>query len=213
MKIDVFHDTVCPWCRIGKQHLKLALADWDGEPVTVHYHSFFLNEAIPPEGALFGPYMQAKLGGRIPLEQLYDGPRQRGQEVGLTFNFEKIEMAPNTTLSHQLIAITPDEQKETVVDAVYAAYFEHGRDIGNLEVLVDIAKTCGLDEQTIRLQLMANDGLAEVLADVTWAREQGISGVPFFIFNGRYAFSGAQPPQMIRRVLQQVLAEAQAELA
>lgn len=213
MKIDIFHDTVCPWCRIGKQHLKLALADWDGEPVTVNYRSFFLNEAIPTEGVLFRPYMQAKLGGRLPLTQLFDGPRQRGQEVGLTFNFEQIEKAPNTTLSHQLIALTPDGQKEDMVDAVYAAYFEHGRDIGNLDVLVDIATACGLDKQTIRMQLLANGGLAEVLADVTWAREQGISGVPFFIFNGRYAFSGAQPPQMIRRVLQQVTAESQPELS
>jgi predicted DsbA family dithiol-disulfide isomerase len=207
MKIDVFHDTACPWCRIGKQHLKLALAGWEGEPVAVAYHTFFLNDSIPPEGYAFRPYMQAKGGNRVPLEQFFEMPRQRGAEVGLVFNFEQIEKAPNTTLSHWLIALAPEEQKEAVIDAVYAAYFEHGRDIGNLDVLVDIAAECGLDAETIRQQLQSDAGLDEVLAEAEWARQQGISGVPFFIIDGRYAFSGAQPPHMIRRVLDQVSSE------
>lgn len=202
MKIDVFHDTACPWCRIGKSHLQLALADWP-EPVQVEYHTFFLNDAIPPEGVEFRPYMRQKGGNRIPLEQFFDAPRLRGAEVGLVFNFEQIEKAPNTTLSHRLIALTPPEQKEAVIEAVYAAYFEHGRDIGDLDELVSIAAACGLDAATIRAQLQTDDGLAQVLAEAEWARAQGISGVPFFIVNGRYAFSGAQPPHLIRRVLEQ----------
>lgn len=207
MKIDVFHDTVCPWCRIGKRHLQLALADWPGPPVEVTYRTFFLNEGIPPEGYEFRPYMRQKVGNRVPLEQLFEAPRQRGADVGLVFNFEQIEKAPNSTLSHRLIALTPPEQQEVVIDAVYAAYFEHGRDIGDLDELVSIAAACGLDAATIRAQLQADDGLAQVLAEVEWARAQGISGVPFFIVNDRYAFSGAQPPHLIRRVLEQAAAD------
>jgi predicted DsbA family dithiol-disulfide isomerase len=207
MKIDVFHDTVCPWCRIGKQHLKLALAQWDGGAVDVHYRTFFLNDRIPPDGYDFRSYMQAKGGGRVPPEAFFDRPREMGKQVGLEFNFERIERAPNSTLSHQLIALAPNDKKEAMIDALYAAYFQYGRDIGDLDVLVDIAAKQGMDAELIRTQLEAGAGLDKVRADVYWAQEAGISGVPFFIINDRYAFSGAQPPAAILRVLQQVANE------
>lgn len=206
MQIDVYQDTVCPWCRIGKRHLDLALEEW-GEPVTVNYHSFFLNPDIPAEGYDFRPYMTAKGGGQMPLEGFFEAPRERGAAVGLTFNFEDITRAPNTTLSHQLIAITPEADRAAMTDAIYAAYFEYGRDIGDLDVLVDIATEQGLDGAAVRAQLEAGEGLEEVQADVTRARQLGISGVPFFVINDTYGFSGAQPPHMIRNVLAQVAAE------
>jgi predicted DsbA family dithiol-disulfide isomerase len=208
VQIDVFSDTVCPWCRIGKRHLELALAGWDGEPVTVRYRSFFLDPTIPPEGRDFKAHMLAKGGGRVSLEDFFALPRQRGAAVGLTFNFEAIEKAPNTTLSHRLVYLTPEAQRGEMLDAVFAAYFEHGRDIGDVDVLVEIAEGAGLDGPAVRAALAtggeADVGTAAVLADVEFARQVGINGVPFFIFNGRYAFSGAQPPEAIRRVLQQV---------
>jgi predicted DsbA family dithiol-disulfide isomerase len=203
--VDVYHDTVCPWCRIGKRHLQLALVDWDGPPVETNFHAFYLNPDLPAEGYEFAPYMLAKGGGQISLEQFFDRPREMGARVGLTFNFEEISRAPNTTLSHQLIAITPEDQREAMIDAVY--YFEHGRDIGDLEVLLAIAADQGFDPVAVREQLAAGAGLDAVQADLDFTRRQGISGVPFFIFNDRYAFSGAQPPHMIRRVLEQVAAE------
>jgi predicted DsbA family dithiol-disulfide isomerase len=91
-----------------------------------------------------------------------------------------------------------------VLDAIYAAYFEHGRDIGDVEVLVGIAVAAGLNGAAIRDALAAGAAETEVLADMDFARQVGITGVPFFIFNDRYAFSGAQPPEVIRRVLQQM---------
>ena len=118
MQIDVYQDTVCPWCRIGKRELELALQDFDGEPVDVTYHSFFLDPTIPPEGRDFRPFMEAKGGGRVPLQQFFDAPTLRGESVGLTFNFEDITRAPNTTLSHQLVAITPDYLKAAMLNAI-----------------------------------------------------------------------------------------------
>ena len=208
--VDIYQDTVCPWCRIGKRHLQLALADWDGPPVETNFRAFYLNPDVPPEGYEFAPYMLAKGGGRIPLEQFFERPREMGAQIGLTFNFENISRAPNTTLSHQLIAMTPEDKREAIVDAIYAAYFEHGHDIGDLEVLLAIAADQGGDPLVVREQLVTGAGLAAVQADLDFARRQGISGVPFFIFNNRYAFSGAQPPHMIRRVLEQVAAETTA---
>ena len=203
MQIDIFHDTACPWCRIGKQNLKLALEQWQDGPVEVNYRTFFLNPNLPPEGADFASHMLAKGNHQIPLEQFFDAPRRMGASVGLTFNFEQIEKAPNTLLSHQLIALAPPEQKETIIDAVYAAYFEHGRDICSLDVLVQIAQTNGLGGETIREQLLANATRNTVLAEAQWAQDQQISGVPFFIFNQKYAFSGAQPPEVILQAMNQ----------
>lgn len=207
MQIDLFSDTVCPWCRIGKRNLELALAEWNGEPVTVRYRSFFLDPTIPAEGRDFRENMLAKGGGRMSLEDFFTMPRQRGAGVGLTFNFEDIEKSPNTMLSHRLAYLTPEEKRGDVLDAIYTAYFEHGRDIGDVDVLVDIAADTGLDGEAIRAALAGDAATAEVLADVDFSRQAGISGVPFFVFNEKYAFSGAQPPSSILRVMEQVAEE------
>ena len=210
MHIDLFSDTVCPWCRIGKRQLELALAEWareTAEPVTLRYRSFFLDPTIPPEGRDFRGHMTAKGGGRVPLEQFFAAPRERGAAVDLTFNFEAIGKAPNTLLSHRLVYIAPEAKRGALLDALYAAYFEFGRDVGDLDVLVDVAAAAGLDATETRAQLAGDAGTAEVLADVEFARQVGISGVPFFIFNDRLAFSGAQPPDAILRVLHQAAAD------
>ena len=209
MHINLFSDTVCPWCRIGKRQLELALAEWareTAEPVTLRYRSFFLDPTIPPEGRDFRGHMMAKGGGRVPLEQFFAAPRERGAAVDLTFNFEAIGKAPNTLLSHRLVYIAPEANRGALLDALYAAYFEFGRDVGDLDVLVDVAEAAGLDAAETRAQLAGDAGTAEVLADVEFARQVGISGVPFFIFNDRLAFSGAQPPDVILRVLRQAAA-------
>lgn len=209
MHIDLFSDTVCPWCRIGKRHLELALAEWGretAEPVTLRYRSFFLDPTLPPEGRDFRAHMTAKGGGRVPLEQFFAAPRERGAAAGLTFNFEAIEKAPNTLLSHRLVALAPEATRGALLDALYAAYFEFGRDVGDLDVLAGLAAAVGLDAAATRAQLAGDAGAAEVLADVDFARQVGISGVPFFIFNERLAFSGAQPPDAILRVLRQAAA-------
>jgi predicted DsbA family dithiol-disulfide isomerase len=210
MQIDLFHDTVCPWCRIGKRHLELALDNWTGESPTVRIRSFFLNPDIPTEGYDFKPYMLAKGRGQMSLEDFFSGPQRMGQSAGLNFNFEAIEKAPNSLLSHRLIALTPETHKFPMVDAIYAAYFEHGRDIGDIDVLADIAMETGFDRSDIRAKLSTDLGEAEVFEDVSFARQAGISGVPFFIFNNHYAFSGAQPPEMIRRVMLQVTGDSDA---
>lgn len=204
MHIDIYHDTVCPWCRIGKRNLQIALESWHDEPVTIDYHTFFLNNAIPLQGADFHAIMNAKTGGQVPLEAMFDGPRQAGARVGLTFNFEAITRAPNTTLSHRLIALTPDGQKVAMIDAIYKAYFEDGLDIGDLDVLLAIAGAVGLEVDAIARDLKGDTAEAEVLAEAEHAHQLGITGVPFFIFNGRYAISGAQPPAVMVQTLRQV---------
>jgi len=205
MKIDVYHDTVCPWCRIGKAHLKQALEQWQGEDVEVEYHTFFLNPNIPPEGHDFVEYLTAKGGGQMTMEDWFARPREMGKQVGLIFNFDKIQRAPNSTLSHQLILLAPEDKQEAVIDAVYDAYFEYGKNIGDIDVLLDIAEEVGLDADTTREQLEANAKQAEVMSDVKRAYQIGVQGVPFFVVNNRLAFSGAHPPETIIEVMEEAL--------
>ncbi|GAB4545633.1 MAG: DsbA family protein [Anaerolineae bacterium] len=208
MIIDVFQDTVCPWCRIGKKHLKLALEQWtqtNSEPITLNYRTFFLNPSIPSEGAPFREYMLAKGGGRIALEDFFEGPRRAGAAVGLTFNFEQITRAPNSLRSHTLIAIAPEPLKEEVIDALYAAYFEFGRDIGDEAVLLEIAEACGLDRDAAAVAIHDPALHQQLLGEADQAHALGITGVPFFVFDNTFAMSGAQPPQVFLRALDQVV--------
>lgn len=203
MQIQLFHDTACPWCRIGKRHLQIALSEWLSEAVTVRYLAFFLNPSIPVEGYDFQDYMWKKGGGRVPLEQWFAAPRTTGQQVGLTFNFEQITQAPNTSLSHQLIAITPDAQRHAMIDAIYRAYFEHGRNIGDLNVLSDLAAEQGLNATDIKQQMQSATAQQRVQEDIRAAQRLGVTGVPFFVFDNRLALSGAQPPEVIYQTMEQ----------
>lgn len=205
MLVEIFHDTACPWCRIGKRHLQQALETWTGEPVSIIYRAFQLNADIPEGGYDFREYMHAKGGGQIPLEQFFAGPRDTGARAGLTFNFEAITRAPNTIRTHQLIAIALEEKRAALVDAFYEAYFEHGRNIGDPDVIRDIAAEQGIDPVLAESVLSDNAGRAEVMDDLALARQIGVTGVPFFVINRRLAFSGAQPPQLIHQALQQAL--------
>src|SRR5690606_22821999 len=127
MHIDIVQDTACPWCRIGKQNLLTALADWQGEPVTVTYRPYFLNPNLPPEGGDFREIMLSKYRN-IDLQQMFEGPTRAGAQVGLTFDFSKVTRAPNTLLSHRLSARAPVGQREAVSDALYAAYVPFRQD-------------------------------------------------------------------------------------
>jgi predicted DsbA family dithiol-disulfide isomerase len=185
--------------------LQRSLQDWQDEPVQVEYRAFFLNPAIPRDGYDFIPYMQSKFNGRVNLQDAFEGPRRMGEAAGLTFNMDRINKAPNSTLSHCLIVLAPPEIRDQVIEAVYAAYFEHGQDIGDSETLIQLGKKFGMDETRLRVDLNAGTVRAQVEAEACEAVRLGVSGVPFFIINDKYAFSGAQPPDVILNLLRQVV--------
>lgn len=203
MIVDVFQDTVCPWCRIGKHNLKTALTQWQGEAVEVRYHPFFLNPNTPPEGYDFKAYMAEKFGGMQGLSALFEGPRKAGERVGLTFNFDKVTHSPNSLDSHRLVALAPEDKREAMLEAIYKAYFEDGLNIGDIEVLATIAEQQGLDKAEITAQLRSDVGRDDVRAQAQWASEAGVSGVPLFVFNGTHVLSGAHPPTTLLSALQQ----------
>lgn len=204
MHIDVIHDTACPWCRIGKANLRMALSDWTGEPVTIQYWAYLLNPNLPPEGAPFAEVMQAKYRG-VDLSQMTQGPTRAGATIGMVFNFELLTRAPNTILSHRLISIAPDNKREAVIDAIYDAYFQFGKDISRLDVLLDCAEGVGIDRIWTQAALEGDAGLARVAEEIQTVMKAGLSGVPFFIFDGKLTLSGAQPVEVFKRALAQAM--------
>jgi len=200
MHIDVIHDTACPWCRIGKANLHTALADWSGEPVTIQYWAYLLNPDLPPEGKLFAEVMATKYRG-VSLSQMTDGPTRAGEAIGMVFNFDLLTRAPNTLLSHRLIAIAMADKREAVINAIYDAYFQFGKDISRLDVLLDCAEQAGIDRAWAQVALEGDAGLAQVAEELQTVMNAGLSGVPFFIFYGKLSLSGAQPVDMFKRAL------------
>lgn len=192
MIVDVFHDTVCPWCRIGKKHLDDALARWDGPPGTVRWRPFFLDDTVPAEGLDFRSSMMARKG-IADLEPMFAAVRRAGAAAGLDFRFDKVRYATNTLTSHRLLALAPEERRGAVLDATHRAYFEEGRNIGDIDTLADAAAETGLDRSTFRDLLRSDAARDEVLAEAAWASRHGITGVPLFIVDGQVVLSGAQP--------------------
>ncbi len=210
MHIDVYQDIACPWCRIGKRYLSQALGQWQGEPVSVAYHPFLLNDSIPVEGYDFREYMRAKGGGDPDLERWFEAPRRLGEAIGLTFRFEKITHAPNTLLAHRLVEMAPPELRSRVVDALFDAYFEFGENIGDLPTLVQIARRAGLDVARTEADLKGNTGQARVIQQVEQAVQMGVSSVPLFVFNKQFAVSGARQPAYLLAAMEHSLNSVQA---
>ena len=155
----------------------------------------------------FRERLNRKAGGRFAIEHFFEAPREMGRGVGLTFNFEVIQRAPNTMLSHFLIELAPADQVEEIIEHIYAAYFEHGQDIGSIEVLLEIAKKHGMVEPDLRVRLLDAETRARVQEQVQQAYWLGIHAVPFFVIDQKYGFSGAQAPELITQILEQVQKE------
>ncbi|BBI36255.1 DsbA family oxidoreductase [Cohnella abietis] len=196
MKIDVYSDMVCPWCRIGKKNMSDAIEAWNettGQTVEVSYHAYQLDPTLPPEGLLFNSVMEKKMGGADRFRPMLQRVTEAGAAVDLTFNFDKVERMPNTVLAHRITALLPEEDEVYWIDAVMKAYFEDGRDIAKLDTLMEIASELGIDADEARRHLEAGEGLDAIKQDQASAQALGISGVPFFIINNKYALSGAYP--------------------
>lgn len=192
MRIDVVSDTVCPWCFVGKRRLEKAMALRPEITFQVHWHPFQLNPDVPLEGIDRATYYAEKFGTDGRIEAMVAQLKTVGTELGINFNFEAITTQPNTYLSHCLISAFQGPTQNAIKEAILSAFFEHGRDIGNREVLTDIADQVGVDAERANAALDDAGLQASVTERAEEARANGINGVPTFIFEQRNGFSGAQ---------------------
>ncbi len=216
MDIDIFSDTICPWCFIGKRRLERALAERPQPNLTVHWRTFQLNPDMPEGGMDRQRYLKIKFGGTVNAESVYDRVRAAGASEGIDFAFEEMRRTPNTIASHRLIrhaagATGEASHQDAVVQALFDAYFLRGEDIGDLDVLSAAAATGGLDAAAARAFLDSDAEAEEVRAEDQAARQAGISGVPCFIFNGQHALAGAHPPEVLHQLFDLAMQEDAAD--
>lgn len=194
MHLDIFSDTICPWCYVGKRRLARALVARPQPKMAVRWRAFQLNPGMPPEGMVRECYIDAKFGNSERAKRIYEAVTAVGASEGIEFNFEAIRRTPNTLLSHRLLRRAGrDGFQDSLLEAMFQAYFIEGRDIGNAGVLAEIGEAVGLPDTT--KFLAGSEDSEEVRAEDSLARRQGINGVPCFIFNYRFLLSGAQEPE------------------
>jgi len=201
MKIMIVSDTICPWCYVGKRRFERALAARQEIATEIEWRPFELNPQIPEEGLDRKVYMRAKFGGDERADEVYAGIRTAGLEENIKFAFDKISRVPNTVASHRLIAWSfPRGCQEQMVEELFQAYFLKGKDIGEIDVLVEAAGSIGFKKSEVRAYLVGGEGTEEIKSEAKDAKRLGISGVPCFVFNGKYAISGAQEIEVFSRV-------------
>jgi predicted DsbA family dithiol-disulfide isomerase len=194
LKVEVASDVVCPWCYIGKRRLEKALGLVKNElNPEIRWLPFQLNPGMPKEGMPRAEYRKAKFGSLERSRALDARVIAEGKSEGIDFAFERIERTPNTSEAHKLIALA--ENQGAVVDALFKAYFEEAKDIGDPEVLAEIAAQCGVK------------AWPEQARDVSELEERvrglGISAVPTFIFDHKLGVSGAYPPESLAEAMRQ----------
>ena len=205
MRIDIYTDTVCPWCYLGKRRLELAIAARPQYEPKVTWRPFELDPDLPAEGVERAPYLAAKLGDPERLRSVEAELKRQGAASGIDFRFDLIERVPNTRRSHLLIAHAARSGRQTGVhERVMRAYFQEGRDIGDIEVLVELGVEAGLAERESRAALILRAGQDGVVAAQRHAGVLGITGVPTFIFDGQYTVSGSQEVGTLTRIFDQV---------
>jgi predicted DsbA family dithiol-disulfide isomerase len=205
MHVDIYSDTVCPWCFLGKRRLELAVAARPQYEVHITWRPFELNPEVPVDGIDLPTFNAAKA---VDLERTAETNAELlrlGEASGIDFRFDLIQRVPNTRRSHLLIALAARSGLQgPVKDRILRAYFEEGCDIGDPEELVRLGVEAGLTERTVRNALILRIGQDGVVAAERHAQVLGITGVPTFIFDGTYTISGAQEVQIFARVFDQV---------
>ncbi|MGR3321304.1 MAG: DsbA family oxidoreductase [Pseudooceanicola sp.] len=205
VKLDIISDPICPWCYIGKTQLDRALAERPDHPFVIEWHPFQLNPDMPREGMDRETYLRAKFGDKA--DKVYAGIQAHADEQGVPANLAAITRTPNTIDAHRLIHWAGIEGKQgAVVDALFAANFVEGRDIGQHDVLADVADGAGLDASVI-LKLLQSDADEQLIRDRdAHSREMGVNAVPTFVVGQRHAVPGAQPAELWLKVIDEILA-------
>ena len=208
LKIDIWSDVQCPWCYIGKRKFEAGVTSF-GRPVEIEYHSFELSPDTPVD--FVGTpvdYLSARKG--IPVEQVHemlDRVTGIAAEVGLTYDYDAVHQT-NTRKAHELLHFAKAHGVQSEVkELLLAAYFVDGGHVGDLEQLADIATAAGLNREDALRSLTAGEYAEAVEADVQLAVRYGISGVPFYVIDGKYGISGAQSPEVFAQALEQAHAE------
>lgn len=210
IRLDIFSDPVCPWCYIGKSNLDRALEGRSDHPFAIQWHPFQLNPEMVAEGVDKRSYLAGRFGGEAKLDQIHQRLRETAKAAGVDMDPDTPQRIPNTLNAHRLIHWAGLEGRQTpLVSALFRAYWREGRDIGDAEVLADIAAEVGMD-RAVTARLLASDAdRDDIAARDMDARQKGVNAVPTFLIAQQYVVSGAQPPEVWAQVIDELVAKAE----
>ncbi len=206
VKLDIVSDPICPWCYIGKVLLDRALEQRPEHPFVIEWHPFQLNPDMPEGGMDRRAYLEAKFGGKEAAIAAYKPVMEKAESAGVEIDFEAMTRVPNTLNAHRLIHWAGIEGKQNAAAmALFAAYFSQGRDIGDAEVLADIADSLGMDAAVVAKLLDSDADKDDIRARDTQFRKMGITSVPTFIVAAQHAVPGAQDTELWLRVMDEII--------
>ena len=202
LAVEVVFDLVCPWCYLGIRRLFQTLQRRPDLLVEIVWRPFLLSPDMPRAGMSHADYILRKFGGEERARRLYGSITDLGRAEGVLFRFDRIQRTPSSVDAHRLVrwagrAGCADE----MVEALFAAHFGDGIDIGDVAVLTTIAAACGLNPLAARAFLLSEQDVDCVHSDNLRAHRLGINGVPCIVVAGRHAIAGAQEPEVIERLL------------
>lgn len=207
LTIDVVSDVVCPWCYVGKRRLEAALALRKDITPEIRWRPFFLDPTVPRAGKPRIDYITGKFGGVDKITPAHERLVGIGKAVGIDFNFAGIEVQPNSLDAHRLISWAQAEGKaDALVESLFAGFFVNGVNLADRASLADAAARVGMDAAAVSADLASDKDEEIVAKQAQAASASGIGGVPFFVFGGKVAVSGAQESEVISSAMDQALA-------
>ena len=209
MKVEIYSDVACPWCYIGKRRFEAALAQYEGAAeVEVIYRPYQLDPGAPAKAYPLMQRLEQKFGPRAPamMQRVTDA----GRSEGIDMRFAEA-LAANTLAAHRVLRLAESEYgasvQQQLAERLFEAHFTLGLDIGDPAQLIDLAESAGQDRSRVAEYLQSGEGLEETKAEMRQAQEMGITAVPTFIFDGRYAVEGGQPAPVFLEALKTVARE------
>ena len=205
IELDIFSDTVCPWCYIGKKRLDKAIYKHNYLEFKQTWRPFQLNPGMPPDGMDRQEYLISKFGSADAAKTIYDNIYEEGLKEGIDFNFDSIEVTPNSFNSHRLLAMAYEKNiQEKVLNDLFESYFLKGEDIGNPNILLSIAVNNAIEEDEVKSYLSNKDNIEPLANEELQARKMGISSVPTFIINKQIVINGAQTSENFDLIFQKL---------
>ncbi|NNC38602.1 MAG: DsbA family oxidoreductase [Acidimicrobiales bacterium] len=207
--IDIVSDIVCPWCWFGKKHLDQAIEQNPELDVRINWHPFMLDPTVPESGVPYTQYMKQKFGDgpSDKFKSMRDHLEAGAGALGIRFRFDGIPMRPNTLKAHCLMKWAHGQRiAHQMSERLFKAFFDENRDVGDVNVLAEIAAELGMDQELVKKLLRSGRDREIVQAELDYFRNLGISGVPFFIYNGQFSVQGGQPYEVHDQALKKAIA-------
>lgn len=210
VRVDIWSDIACPWCFIGKRRFEKGVEEFEfSDNVDVYWHAYQLDPSLPEhyDGDEVQYLSQVKGMDPEQVKGMLEHVTEQAAGEGLNYRFDQLRPANSFTALRVLEQAKTESKGSEMKETLLSAHFERGLDTGDRQVLAKLATEVGLDEAATAETLNSQKYAEEVNADIEQARQLGISGVPFFVIDGKYGISGAQPAEAFTNALTQVHAE------